>query len=299
MAPSAYPEISAYAFISNCRSCALITRDASVEWACFVRFDARPVFARLLDREIGGFFRVAPAEPFESHRRYVPDTNVLETTFETSTGVVTVTDCLPVREDLDGTGRIQHNPPRDLLVRRVRGVEGSVELRVEFRPRFDYGLTTPLLRLDDEDLAVVIGGADALLLQSDLRPLEQDGRDGCVAHATVEAGDEAFLALTYAESARLRVERLEREHLRSRLEETVEFWTGWSSRCAYRGRYRDVVVRSALVLKGLTNAATGAVVAAATTSLPEEIGGCVTGTTGTRGCATRSCCSPVSFGWVA
>jgi len=268
-----YPAIGDYGFISDCHSLALIGRDASIEWACFHRFDGGPVFARILDRELGGFFRIAPAGPFEASHRYIGDTNVLETTFTTATGIVTVTDCLPAHEDPDRPRRVSRRAPSHLLVRVVQGIEGSVEMALEFSPRFDYGMTTPYLRLVEEDLALVTGGADALLLQSDVGPLERDLRGGATAQVTVSAGDEAYVALTWAESAELEVTRLSHNDLRSRVDETVGFWTQWSSRCTYEGPYRDAVLRSALVLKGLTYSATGAVIAAATTSLPEEIGG--------------------------
>jgi GH15 family glucan-1,4-alpha-glucosidase len=270
---STYPAIADYAFISDCHSAALIARDASVEWACFHRFDNRSVFARLLDRERGGFFRIAPVGPSESSRRYIPETNVLETRFETATGVVTVTDCLPLRRQDDAPGGAERPAPHHLLLRQVRGEAGSVELELEVVPRFDYGLTTPLLDLQADDLAVVIGGADSLLLHSDLRPLERTGPGSCRARATLAAGQEAWVALTYAPAGKLQVQRHTQADKRARLDQTVEFWQDWSGRCSYQGPYRDAVVRSALVLKGLTNAPTGAVVAAPTTSLPEEVGG--------------------------
>jgi alpha,alpha-trehalase len=270
---STYPAIADYAFISDCHSAALIARDASVEWACFHRFDNRSVFARLLDRERGGFFRIAPVGAFRSSRRYIPETNVLETRFETGTGVVIITDCLPLRQQPEAPGGAERPAPHHLLLRQVRGEAGSVELELEFVPRFDYGLTTPLLDLQADDLAVVIGSADSLLLHSDLRPLERTGRGSCRARATLAAGQEAWVALTYAPAGKLQVERHTEADKRARLVQTVDFWQDWSRRCSYQGPYRDAVVRSALVLKGLTNAPTGAVVAAPTTSLPEEVGG--------------------------
>lgn len=244
-----------------------------MEWACFERYDNRPVFARLLDRERGGFFRIAPVDNFRSTRRYLPETNLLETRFETATGVVTITDCLPIRRQPQAPGGAEWPPPHHLLLRQLRGEAGSVELELDFVPRFDYGLTTPLLDLQAEDLALVRGSADSLLLHSELRPLERTGVGSCRARTAVAAGDEAFVALTYAPAGKLQVERHTQANKRARLEQSVEFWQEWSRRCSYEGPYRDAVVRSALVLKGLTNAPTGAIVAAPTTSLPEEIGG--------------------------
>jgi GH15 family glucan-1,4-alpha-glucosidase len=273
MSEDGYPPITDYAFISDCQSLALVGRDASVEWACFRRFDSRAVFARILDRNMGGYFRIAPTGPFESSRRYLPETNVLETTFRTPGGVVTVTDCLPVYEDPDTPGRTIRRRPEDLLVRMIRGVEGAVDMRVEFHPRFEYGLTTPAIERVHDDLALVTGGPDMLVLQNGLGKLELDDHGGATATRTVTAGEELFVALTYYEAGRHKVRRLSRFDLRMRVDETADFWAKWASRCRYEGKYRDAVVRSALVLKGLTHDATGAVIAAATTSLPEEVGG--------------------------
>ncbi|MEU3463569.1 glycoside hydrolase family 15 protein [Streptomyces sp. NPDC006733] len=273
MTDSGFPPISDYAFLSDCHSTALVSRDASVEWACFHRFDGRSVFARILDRDRGGHFRIAPVGEYTVTRRYLPDTNVLETAFATATGIVTVTDCLPVRADPDRPGRVARRPPDGLLLRTVHGVSGTVELALEFVPRFEYGLTTPFIELSEEDLAVVTGGPDSLLLQSELGPLTADESGVCTSRASVVQGQVAYVALSYAPAGTLTVGRIPRTELRDHLRETVAFWTDWAARCTYRGPHRDAVVRSALVLKGLIYDETGAVAAAPTTSLPEEIGG--------------------------
>jgi GH15 family glucan-1,4-alpha-glucosidase len=268
----AFPDLGDYAFISDCHSLALITSDASVEWACFHRFDSRPVFARILDRAIGGWFRIAPSGEYTSTRRYLPGTNMLETRFETSTGVVTVTDCLPVGAHPLHPAATEHLVAKHLLLRVVRGVEGQVDLAVEFHPRFEYGLTTPFVEPLDDDLVRATGSADALLLQSELGPLHcNDG--GARADATVAAGDVRVVALTSDTPHHLKVERHDRAELLAALDATERFWTQWSAGTVYDGPYADAVQRSALVLKGLQYARTGAVIAAATTSLPEELGG--------------------------
>ncbi|MCX4821886.1 glycoside hydrolase family 15 protein [Streptomyces sp. NBC_01142] len=268
-----YPPVSDYAFLSDCHSVALVSRDASVEWACFHRFDGRSVFARILDRNRGGYFRIAPVGQFTTTRRYLPDTNVLETRFDTATGVVTVTDCLPVREDLTRPGRVERRPPEGLLLRTVRSESGTVDVELEFAPRFEYGMTVPHMELTDEDLAVVTGGPDCLLLQSGLAPLKVDDLGNCTARTTLTEGQVAHVALTYARAGALTIERHSLVDLNGRLAETVAFWTNWAARCTYQGPHRDAVVRSALVLKGLIYDETGALAAAPTTSLPEEIGG--------------------------
>ncbi len=266
----AYPPIEAYALIGDAHSAALISRDGSVDWCCFHRFDARPVFARLLDWSRGGYFRIAPASGYAATRRYLPETNILETRFETAAGVVVLTDCFPVRPQTDPNGAAVE--PYHQLLRLVRCERGEVEVRIEFSPRFDFGLTVPRLELRDPDLAVVYGGADALVFQSQAHFI-QPGLADCHTGFTLHDGQEVCTALTYGLPHELRAERLEHAEIRRRVETTRRFWEAWAARCRYRGPYRDAVLRSALVLKALTNAPTGAVVAAPTTSLPEDIGG--------------------------
>ncbi len=268
----AFPDIGDYAFLSDCHSLALVTSDASVEWACFHRFDSRPVFARILDRDLGGWFRIAPRGEFTSTRRYLPGTNVLETRFETGSGVVTVTDLLPVGAHPLHPAATEHLVAKHLLLRVVRGLEGRVDLELELHPRFEYGLTTPFVEALADDLVRASGSADALLLQSELGPLRCiDG--GALADATVSAGDVRVVALTADTAHHLRVQRHERADLLAAFDATVRFWTQWSAGTMYDGPYAEHVQRSALVLKGLQYARTGAVIAAATTSLPEELGG--------------------------
>mgnify|MGYP001828377197 FL=1 len=269
-----FPAISDYAFLSDCHSLALVARDGSIDWAVFHRFDGRPVFARLLDRAIGGYFRVAPTSP-EAHisRRYLPGTNVLETTFRTADGVVSLTDFLPVEPDAEEVGKAHRLGARHSLIRIVRGLSGSVEVGLTFRPRFEYGLTTPYITELDHDLVVATGSADALLLQSEIGPLPRDGRGGVDAHALVEAGDERVMAITWSTPSGLDTSRIPHEAAVAELDQTVRFWQRWSAHTTYDGPYREAVERSALAIKGLTDGRTGAVIAAATTSLPETMGG--------------------------
>ncbi len=259
-----YPPISDYALLSDCHTAALVSRDGSIDWCSFHRFEARPVFSRLLDWQKGGHFRIAPRADYTVTRRYLDGTNVLETRFETGQGVLVLTDCIPVAA---GGGHPEHR-----LLRHVRCEAGTVRVVVEFEPRFDYGMTTPRLEQVDAGLAVVYGGADALVLQSEL-PIDSASLDSCSAGRIMEPGDDAYVVLTYELPHELDPHPLDRSELAQAMLDTIEWWEDWSARCAYRGPYREQVVRSALVLKALTNAPTGAIVAAATTSLPEEIGG--------------------------
>jgi GH15 family glucan-1,4-alpha-glucosidase len=259
-----YPPISDYALLSDCHSGALVSRDGSVDWCAFHRFEARPVFARLLDWEQGGFFRIAPVDDYEATRRYVENTNVLETRFETADGVITLTDGLVVRLD--------EGHPDHRLIRRVQCESGTVSVKARFEPRFDYGLTEPRVELLADDLAIAYGGPDALVLQTEL-PIGTADLSACEAARTLEEGDDALVSLTWCLPNELNPERVPREQILGELDGTIGYWQAWSERCGYDGPYREEVLRSGLVLKGMTNAPTGAIVAAATTSLPEEVGG--------------------------
>lgn len=268
---TAYPSISDYALIGDCHSAALVSRDGSVDWCCFHRFDARPVFARLLDWEKGGHFRVAPIDPYTVARRYLPGTNVLETRFEAGRGVLVLVDAMPVRPT-SGPSAPEAIHPFHQLIRLVRCEAGEVEVAVEFNPRFEYGLTRPRLEKRAENLAVVYGGPDALVLESSL-PLVQTDLCGCGGSAVLAEGEEAYVVLTYAIPHELRPRPLGADRARRRVSMTSAFWRGWSDRCTYEGPYAEAVLRSALVVKALTNAPSGAIVAAPTTSLPEDLGG--------------------------
>jgi alpha,alpha-trehalase len=267
----AYPPIAEYALIGDCHSAALVSRDGEIDWCCFHRFDSRPVFSRLLDWSRGGYFRVAPVEPYRARRRYLPGTNILETRFETAGGTFVLTDCFPVRATPTSDAADPVHPYHQ-LVRIGRCERGEVTVHLQFAPRFDYGLTVPELKPVSGGLVTVFGGADALLLQSDL-PITQTDVNACEGKRTIRAGDVTRAVLTYALPHELRPRVIPAEELDSRLASTHDFWTAWSNRCTYEGPYRNQVLRSALVLKALTNSPTGAIVAAPTTSLPEEIGG--------------------------
>jgi alpha,alpha-trehalase len=259
-----YPPIADYALIGDCHGAALVSRDGSIDWCCFHRQDGPPVFARLLDWDKGGYWRIVPTNLYRVQRQYRPGTNVLETRFEADGGAFTVTDCMAI--DPEGG-----HPPHQ-LIRLLRCDVGTVDVAMRIRPRFDFGLTIPRYESIDDDLGIVYGGADGLVIESSLR-LESLGTCTAESRAVMRVGDEAFLALTYQRPHQLDPQRIGPDEANDRVETTCRFWIDWSDRCSYEGRYRDHVVRSALVLKALANSPTGAIVAAPTTSLPEEIGG--------------------------
>jgi GH15 family glucan-1,4-alpha-glucosidase len=265
--------IGDYALIGDCHSAALVGRDGSIDWACFPRLDSPSVFAAVLDRERGGSFLVAPAGVRRVQRAYLTDTNVLVTTFECSTGVLALTDCMPVeRSDPADPLRVV---PHHSIMRRAQCLEGTVDVSVRLDARFEYGAFCPRVGLITPHAAEVVGGADALYVQS-THPLSCD-RDAVAASWQLKAGEDAWIDAVWRVSYLAKVQHGDPERYRAegerRLAATVEFWRSWISRCAYTGEHASSVRRSALALKAMTYAPSGAIVAAPTTSLPEEIGG--------------------------
>ena len=260
----AWPAIEDHGIIGDCRTAALISRAGSIGWLCLPDFSSPSVFARILDRRVGGEFAIKPRGEFKVTRRYVDKTPVLVTTFESAQGAVRLTDVLPV---LDGIESLQ--PMREIL-RIIEGVFGELDLEVRIEPRPDYGRTEPRIR-DRGRLGWSYSWSNELLtMHSEVR-LNRAGAalQGLV---RIRAGERNCLSLCYAK-ADVGVLLQLGDDAAERLERTVEWWRGWSSRCTYDGPYKDVVLRSALTLKLLSFSISGAIVAAPTTSLPEAIGG--------------------------
>lgn len=263
---SAYPRITEYAIIGDCHTAALIARDGSIDWYCPDRFDAAAVFCRLLDTEKGGYLRVAPTRVLRSERRYVGPTNVLETTLFADTGHVRLTDCMPIfARPTDGQGC--HIGTHNRVLRRLECVSGEVCLSVEFRPTFDYaGAPTALNRVPGGG-AIAQDAEASLMLMCPGVSLHSDGRGGVRGRLRMRAGERRWLVITSDKGAVAPAHECEQQ-----LATTLQTWQQWTSRCTYRGPYRELVLRSALVLKLLTYDPSGAVIAAPTTSLPEKIG---------------------------
>ncbi len=248
--------IEDYALLGDCHSAALVSRDGSVDWLCFPRFDSGACFAALLGEPAHGRWKIAPhGEVRRIERRYRPGTLVLETDFHTAEGVVTVIDFMP------------SNPPSSELVRIVVGKSGAVNVSMDLVIRFDYGSVVPWVRRVGRDL-VAVGGPDALRLCTDAPVHGKDFRT--VSEFRVARGERVPFVLSWFPShdrppARTSAERA--------LEGTTRWWRAWARRCTFEGEHEEAVGRSLLTLKALTYAPTGAVVAAATTSLPERLGG--------------------------
>ncbi len=264
-----YRRIGDYAIIGNCRTAALISREGSLDWLCLPRFDAPAVFARLLDVRRGGRFLVCPVGPFSTSRRYLEDTNVLETTFTTAGGSLRLTDFMPVASE-EEKERIPW--PDHQILRLLECLEGEVEVEVICEPRPDFARAMPRV-MDRGAFGFWFEHRDLqLILLADL-PLQRlpDG-GGAGGRSILRRGDRRALSLVSAHGEPAIVPPLGAT-ADDFLARSVRWWRDWAANCRYRGRYRETVVRSALALKLLTYAPSGAVIAAATTSLPEAIGG--------------------------
>lgn len=254
--------IEDYALIGDMQTAALVCRDGTADWLCLPRFDSHAVFAGLLGTEDHGFWRIGPAHPAGSEppradrRRYRGDSLVLESEWDTPRGTVRVIDFMPPRED--------HAPQ---LMRIVEGVSGRVPVRSALRMRFSYGRVVPWVhRVDGRTVAVA--GPDSIWLDTDAQTYGKDLTT--YADFTVAPGDRIAFTISWQPSHK---EPPALPDAEAALEATCDFWQNWVEHCTYHGPYREAVVRSLITLKALTYAPTGGIVAAPTTSLPEEIGG--------------------------
>jgi GH15 family glucan-1,4-alpha-glucosidase len=258
-----YAPISEYALVGDGRTAALIARDGSVDWLCLPNLDSPSVFARILDAERGGSFRLEPTVPFEAERRYLDSSNVLETTFATAEGKVRVTDAMTL------TDSMRISPMRE-LVRKVEALAGTVPLQWALEPRFDFGRAdTRIERRAGRWFAHAGAGALVLGLCDAGEGVLRNG--AITGEVKLRQGESAVLSLAAADREPAVIPG--REDSERRLERTKGFWPNWAGRLRYQGAWPEAVTRSALALKLLTFAPSGAIVAAPTTSLPEWVGG--------------------------
>ncbi len=250
--------IEDYALIGDCETAALVSRNGSIDWLCWPAFDSDACFAALLGDHNHGRWLIAPKGEVKScSRRYRGDTLILETRFETDEGVVELIDFMPPRGHASD------------IVRMVRGVSGTVTMRMDMTIRFGFGVDIPWVRRsEDRSALLAICGQDMAVLRT---PVETRGENmTTVADFTVKAGETVPFVLTYTPSHLPPARPIDPDRA---LADTEKFWHSWSSHCSYRGHCRELVLRSLITLKALTYAPTGGIVAAPTTSLPEKLGG--------------------------
>jgi GH15 family glucan-1,4-alpha-glucosidase len=268
-----YPNISDHGLIGDLQTAALVDTRGTIDWFCFPRFDSPSVFASLLDADRGGFCRIAPdMTDYVTRQLYLPETAILVTRFMTEDGVGEITDFMPVAE---GPATDRHR-----LVRMVRVVRGSMRFVMEVQPRFDYGRAKHEMNLTDAGAVFSSESGDVeLTLHRVGDPVERDGRrageierihDGITVHITLLAGETTGLMLESGGAAPRQISTAEVTEL---FERTRDYWRRWLDRSTYTGRWREMVTRSAMTLKLMTYSPTGALVAAPTAALPEQVGG--------------------------
>jgi GH15 family glucan-1,4-alpha-glucosidase len=261
----AYQPIENYAIIGNMRSAALVGRNGSIDWFCFPHFDSPSLFASILDHSKGGHFKIAPViTDSKSKQYYWPDTNVLITRFYNAEGIVEITDYMPVGDDI-----VDEFDYR--IVRRVKGIHGRMRMKVECYPAFNYALEKHETIISEKgasfhnpQLSMAVGSNISL----------QKNEKGAFAEFEITEEDETAVFVLHkikkGEGCTISYSSAQAE---SRFRNTIEYWRNWLSKSNYKGRWREMVHRSVLILKLLTFEPTGAIVAAPTCSLPEGIGG--------------------------
>lgn len=270
--PDGYPPIGYHGIIGDMHTACLIGQDASVDWYCYPHFDDSPIFCSLLDNQRGGRFSIETASQQSLRQQYHPNTNVLITRLGGQDGVLEVTDFMPVEASVvDEEAAHWHG-----LVRRVRALQGDVQTLMRCTPTFDYGAQAPKVSLDDRG-ALFEGEEHNLSLISpvDLDRVEgKPGQAGVQASFPVHAGQPLWFVLCDRDQGGpFGHDPTDPEALEQVLDGTLDYWRAWADQCTYTGRWQEHVLRSALTLKLLTFAPTGAIVAAPTTSLPENVGG--------------------------
>ena len=252
--------IEDYAIIGNCETAALVGRNGSIDWLCLPRFDSAACFSALLGGPDHGRWLIAPTQnDVRITRRYVGDTLVLETVFTTNDGSASLTDFMYRR---NGSSE---------LVRIVKGIQGEVSMRTEIIVRFDYGAIVPWVSQQDDGRLQFIAGPDKVLLDTNVETRGEDLRT--VGDFIVREGEEASFLLNWSPSFRAAPPPLSGEELEEARKQVHSFWTGWAGVFKPADSWGDAVLRSLLTLKALAHWETGGIVAAATTSLPEQLGG--------------------------
>ena len=260
-----YQAIENYAIIGNMRSAALVGLTGSIDWFCFPHFDSPSLFASILDDGKGGHFKISPVIPdSKSKQHYWPDTNVLITRFYNAEGIVEITDYMPVGSDIV-------NEYDYRIVRRVKGIHGRMRMKMECYPAFNYALTKHETILSEKGAS--FHPARPVLVLASTVPLQENDQGAMAEFEMVEEGETAVFVLHKIQKGEGCTISYSSTQAENRFRDTIGFWRDWLSKSNYKGRWREMVHRSALILKLLTFEPTGAIVAAPTCSLPEGIGG--------------------------
>ncbi len=261
----AYQPIENYAIIGNMRSAALVGLNGSIDWFCFPHFDSPSLFASILDDGKGGHFKISPINPDSKTKQYYwPDTNVLITRFYNAEGIVEITDYMPVGKDI-----VTEFDYR--IFRRITGIHGRMKMKVECYPAFNYALDTHQTHLSE--LGASFHTPNLSMGLASTIPLQKNERGAFSEFEISEEDESAVFVLHKLEKDKGCTICYSPSQAESRFRDTIDYWRNWLSKSQYKGRWREMVHRSALILKLLTFEPTGAIVAALTCSLPEEIGG--------------------------
>ena len=250
---------------------ALVSSDGSIDWCCMPRFDSPALFSRILDSNKGGFYKLAPAKISSSIRRYLPNTNVLETSFTTSTGTGVLIDFMPVHRHVVMPREPLEVTDSQRVVRILHCTKGRLDFEMDCYPKFDYGTIVPHASLSSPTTGMAHGGSEAVSVycSSQLTVVN----DGFRSRGVIFEGEKLYSTVSNQVSFSHRSEPLTPNELEKELADSTAFWEDWAAQCTFQGEHREAVLRSALTLKALTYAPSGALVAAPTTSLPEVIGG--------------------------
>ncbi len=272
-----YKRLEEYGLIGNMHSAALVGRDGAIDWLCLPSFDSPAIFSSILDDEKGGLFRIASDDAHDRRQIYFPETNVLTTRFGGTDSVAQITDFMPVNAKNTNTdlsrdpevGATEATERR--LIRYVQGVMGETTLRLECRPKFNFGATAHTVEMTDAGVIFRANTGERLSLSL---PCEFSIREGgVVAEFKLGPREAMTFSLEWLDEGSPTPKALSSDEGEELFHETVDYWRQWVARCEYSGRWREDVIRSLLTLKLLTYSPTGAIIAAPTTSLPEEIGG--------------------------
>jgi GH15 family glucan-1,4-alpha-glucosidase len=265
--PAEVTKIQDYAIIGNGRSAALISKRGSLDWLCWPRFDSPSVFGAILDSKRGGHWSIHPVHESEVSRRYIENTNVLETTFLGPSGQIVLTDFMAVTSEENKSSALW---PEHELVRQIKCRQGEVEVAVEFSPRLDYGRVAPKIRDAGKFGWRIDTGPNVFILRGniELKPTP----DGLASHFVLKSGESVVFTFSFSAEAPAVVPPLG-SAIDEKLDLAIDWWRSWAAQSTYRGPYERHVTRSALVLKLLSYAPSGTIIAAPTTSLPERIGG--------------------------